>query len=748
MHYKIAQLIVTPGAKANTTSEVYIAQPDSTKERLGGKLFILAEIDGRSASNLKFIDFIIAELNRNYYQNEKIILREKVSSIKIETIFESALAKTNKNIGELLQNAKFDINLNDLNITIGVVFENELHFSIVGKNKGQLIYKNKNDDDNRYKITETTERKIQEDDSRSLNPNKLFTNIINGSIPPNGYFLFTNETLPEYLSSKQLLEIITTLPPNGALEQVKNLLNQVNAYVSFLGILIKNTTGQAILEIRQTNLKTTSAQNSISSLRTTEDQTERLLTPSGIIDFKKWASGLGDLLASLSFNKGGFSNKEKILLSDKLSFKKRSSFKFLKNFGLLIKHGLIYLLQILIHLPQLLKKDNLLLGVNQFRNNFLNNSLKPIKWFKRLGNKQKIIFIVAIISIILFLQNSLFMNLRNKDAEKKLQDLEIVKLIEQKENQVDSSLLYNNEDGAGKLLVEISNLISQLPQKTTDKQTTSLIERFNQLNIKIRRETKVSPEELADFTKLKTSAQPSNIAMDNGKIYSADATNFSIYTLELNSNLVTDISLPSNDIKTLNSPALNNGNIYYSNLGNIIALDTKLSTTTTIAINSLGNKDGVVDQNFYNNKLYALNNKDKQIYSYSKSASAFSSGAAWLKNSSDLDQPLDFAIDGSIYVLDINGSITKFSKGKKVEFKFSSIQPMLAGSTKIFASTKFLYVLDPKNKRVVVFDKTGKLIVQYQSDKFTNLKDFIIDETARKIFVLNGATVLQFDLQN
>ena len=44
-----------------------------------------------------------------------------------------------------------------------------------------------------------------------------------------GYFIFANEALPEYLSREQLINIITTLPPISAVEQIKNLLKVVGA---------------------------------------------------------------------------------------------------------------------------------------------------------------------------------------------------------------------------------------------------------------------------------------------------------------------------------------------------------------------------------------------------------------------------------------------------------------------------------------------------------------------------------------
>jgi len=58
------------------------------------------------------------------------------------------------------------------------------------------------------------------------------------------------------------------------------------------------------------------------------------------------------------------------------------------------------------------------------------------------------------------------------------------------------------------------------------------------------------------------------------------------------------------------------------------------------------------------------------------------------------------AIDGSIYILQKNGLIYKYFKGKKVEeIKISLTEP-LAGENKLFTGIDFqnLYVSDFKNK--------------------------------------------------
>ena len=121
--------MLTPPQRNQSALEIYVAQPDADKEALSGKLFALMEIESNKAAGLKIINFLINTLNHNYYQNEKMILRERVNAIKVEHIFESALAKTNKKLAEFLRAEKITLNPDILNLTVGVVCNDSLHFA-------------------------------------------------------------------------------------------------------------------------------------------------------------------------------------------------------------------------------------------------------------------------------------------------------------------------------------------------------------------------------------------------------------------------------------------------------------------------------------------------------------------------------------------------------------------------------------------------------------------------------------------
>ncbi|PKM88966.1 hypothetical protein CVU83_00800, partial [Candidatus Falkowbacteria bacterium HGW-Falkowbacteria-2] len=288
MHYKIASLVLNASKHLNGCREAHITQPDAVKENLAGKLFILAEIDGKKTEVKKVIDFITESLDDFYYNDEKIFLLDKIEGLTLENIFEASLAKLNKALLDFLAQEKIYLRAEDTNLVIGLLFENKLYFSNFGRNKAFLIYKRQDD----YDIINVETSAADAEDSAVIATSgpKFFSSVITGKIPPSSYFLFCNEVLPEYLSNKDLITIITKLPPMVAAEQMKASLSKVNTYVPFLGIIVKNTYGLSASDLKEDSGAeiAQSAHNSISHLNYTERRTEQMLAPAGLVNWSKF----------------------------------------------------------------------------------------------------------------------------------------------------------------------------------------------------------------------------------------------------------------------------------------------------------------------------------------------------------------------------------------------------------------------------------------------------------------------------
>lgn len=760
MYNKIASIILNSGRNNNYAGEVFVSQPDANKERLAGKIFVLAEIEGRKSDTQKIINFLVNFFDYNYYGDEKILLRDKVEGLRIEDIFEGVLAKVNKGFLDFLETEHLRIEPENTNLTLGVVHEDKLYFSNYGKNKAFLIYRRKGD----YEVINiesniSEEAVVYNDDPDSSFSTKIFSAVINGEIPPYSYFLFTNEALPEYLSNKELVGIITKLPPMVAAEQIKNILQKINSYAPFLGVVIKSTLGVAMKESSEdrevtapTNrlaaditdsLSSRNAHSSIYHLNYTEQRTEEMLAPAGIISFKKIAKDIANFFSSLkpkkkerkkvlkfhdededlittppiptkNIKKPDLARRDSFMIKEKIFFKKKQPLSLAKSANL-------FKTIILIFSPSF--------WVSVYRGLTI--------WFKKLGKRDRLLTGVLVISCLI-----LIISIFSTASFKKQRQIEeafnnTITLIEDKKAQIDSYLLYNNDNAALSVLNDATSLINSTAagNKDQEEKKLSTINSLSDLSDRIQKISKVENfEEVLNFSILGQDVKVNNLSLLGDKLYLASETSQKIYIYNTKDSSNKELAVSAD---YLSSPSIYNSSIYYLAGDKIITL--KNDAVSQVNIDGKKDKDDTLIQ-IYNNNLYLLSKKDNQIYRYNR----FSSPIKWLKEDANLSAVSDFKIDVSIMLSQKNGEVLKFNAGKNDNFKTDIINPSISAN-KIITSQNNIYLLDLDNNRLINFNKNGGLIKQYRFLK-EGVKDFAVDEANKVIYLLTDWSVFKTSL--
>lgn len=766
MYNKIASIILNSGKNPNYDGDVFVSQPDGNKETLAGKIFVLAEIEGRKAEAQKIINFLINSFEYNYYGDDNILLNDRIGDLKIEKIFESVLSKINSTLWEFLQQEKLRLNPDNVNFTIGVIHENQIYFSNLGKNKAFLIFKKgEGFEILNIEASATNEEIKLEETTGAPAAFKIFSTVISGEIPLSSYFFFSNETIPEYLSNKELVTFITKLPPMVAAEQIKNSLLKMNSFVPFLGIIIKNTLGQAQVEIKNDNeanaieqidkirLIHGTARELIHNLNYTEERTERMLAPAGIINFKKINILIKRILGAV--NKSSATTKpvdrlvkfydndetetsletkpilsdadsrknlqprrESFVIKEKITFKKKN-FELFSRLG-----GVIQEISVL------------------FNGHFWVNLLKNIPaWFTNLNKKNKNLA-VSFMAVLLILIISITMTLiHNRDQAAQQKFINALNNADYQQNQVDSYLLYNNQTGAAAALnaatVSLSGAIPSNPTETAQKQT--LLKKITIQQDKINHLTKVDNLQLIiDLRTINQAAAAKSMAAVGNRIFVTDTNGQKIYDVAAKNTI--DISSQA----PLSLPAVADNFLYYLSGQKIIKVDTKIKSINVLTVGpeNLGTGGNLIQ--IYNKALYLANLSDDQIYHYTQSGSTFTNRNAWIKDSSNIKSATDFTIDGSIYLALGDKGVIKLLKGTSQSFDTSAITPAFRAD-RIYAGANNLYSLDKTNNRIIITDKTGKLLNQYIINKGA-IQDFAIDETNKVAYVLIGTQIYKFNL--
>jgi hypothetical protein len=145
-----------------------------------------------------------------------------------------------------------------------------------------------------------------------------------------------------------------------------------------------------------------------------------------------------------------------------------------------------------------------------------------------------------------------------------------------------------------------------------------------------------------------------------------------------------------------------------------------------------------------NGRVYTADAGAGQIVSYQISSTAISKPVVSVKDASIKDAK-DIAIDGNIYILTSTG-IKKYNAGKPAAFAFPNLSTPFSGKGKLYTDVKSkqLYTLDA-NGRIIITDKTGKLLKILESDQLKDASDFTVDEATKTIYILKSGSLLKLN---
>ena len=142
--------------------------------------------------------------------------------------------------------------------------------------------------------------------------------------------------------------------------------------------------------------------------------------------------------------------------------------------------------------------------------------------------------------------------------------------------------------------------------------------------------------------------------------------------------------------------------------------------------------------------LYVV--KNNNIIRYARIENGFGNEKKWLKEKVDLSNLTSFAVDENIYITK-DGDVLKFTKGKRQDFTLNE-NNIYAESIYTTESTKFLWLLDSKNKHILKISKSdNKILSKYDIEDIKNkIKSFVVNENTQTAIIATPDKVLSFTL--
>ena len=374
---------------------------------------------------------------------------------------------------------------------------------------------------------------------------------------------------------------------------------------------------------------------------------------------------------------------------------------------------------------------------------------RPEMRLERGGRGKKSALSAALILVLVF-GVSLALSGSKKQREKQQQEVRaVIEEAQYKYNEA-HNLLKLNPLRAKSLLTDSKTRIQEYKEQSKKELTGELKDLSGKIETDLagaQREYKIdSGTEWFDFNLVKDGFKGSDWEAEENKVWVWDETTKAVVEVDWETK-ASRIVAGGDKIKEGNLIGFTGDRGFVVGGGNITVID---KTTTTIMAGE--GWQNISDAVGFGSNLYLLDkSKTGQIWKYLGVTSGLSSKRSYLKGESyDLSEAMSMTIDGSVWVLFSDGTIVKYVQGVKDAFVVAGLDKNFEEPIKIFTSPeeKNLYVLDRRQTRVVVVGKTGEYQAQYIWPGMAGVKDLIVSEKLKKMFLLTGEKVFTIDLKD
>ena len=170
-----------------------------------------------------------------------------------------------------------------------------------------------------------------------------------------------------------------------------------------------------------------------------------------------------------------------------------------------------------------------------------------------------------------------------------------------------------------------------------------------------------------------------------------------------------------------------------------ITRTTKSSGATTTIVES---PELTISIDSFGSNVYGLNTKDKTVDKY-----VGGNRSDYFVEDITLTSPKSMSINASIWIID-GKKIRKFTRGREDSFSIQGLTGSLGDGSNIFTSPDYsnIYILDPKNVRIISIKKGGEFEKQYSWKNLSSATSFSVDEEGETIYIVINNKLYSFDL--
>lgn len=734
-------------------TKVFIAEPEPSLRHRYGRLFGVIELHSLHAGHLRFLHALVEELERAYYPGAAPMGPQQPLSIH----FESVLKKLNPKLMRLAEDTDVPCDAEHFSFLIGVLKERELVVTHHGNARVLLLHR---EDDRKPKLIDI----IGSSEGAPERDTSLFSSLLEGQLGAHDRVLVCTETLVDYASTAHLQELLTTHDARGAVERLETILEEAPEHLAFPILVV---------ELEPEVTRERKSATSVAKLLATERATTEILAPSFRHDLKtigrSVVASVRQLLPGFrrAVEDGPILTAQQPTAQEPQLYKERIArvTRFSVQGARVVAHVLI---KILITGSVLLARCiqwsiRMILARRKPRgetstetHDFQWSTVRT--WFTSLSFRHRIPLVVGSVLLLAFLGSLVVLGVQRASKQREVAFQSLVKTIEEKKAQLEVHIIvYQDETKARALLQELDQLLATFPRGKARAEKKQTIER-DLATLRSRLEKRVTidqPERLIDLTLFAprtTTIAPRAFVLQNNNMYVYGRDPL-LFKVNVDNRQAISFEIPAASVSGLTAalPYAADRLLFIDDQNRLTELNPEARTLKPVDIIFGGDQTTIRASGIYNDRLYLVDGHNNQIYRHQNLPTGFGKGALWLKESVALSETVDAVIDGSIWILFNDGSISHFVQGTRRAFTPDTMTPPLTRAARLATTfeSDYLTILDPSEKRIIVLRKRdGKLTMQYTSPAFDQLKDFIVDEAKKTMYVLNGSSIYTVPLQH
>ncbi len=702
----IKEFFIEGGDQKKSHVLLHITEPTTPAEYKKGYFFALIEVNNGKRNQIHTIQEIIDTIESHYYDTE--------GNSTLEELLEAA----NRKGHPILENKKSTVNC-----VIGVINKNHISFSFHGTPNVVLFYHQKNILRHINVITKDTEK---------TNPGQLFSAMMQGNVNTDDFFYIGTPHVSNAFTEDRIKKIISSRTLKQSINHIEKVLQSLRNEYSYGGIFFKSITPQIQ---KYPEIPPSPSNKSISNPSKTNHSIP-----------KKTKDYPIETNTRLRNN-----NKKENLFSIILVAVGKALVATCFGIFRIIKKIMISLWKILVAFIIIITNH----GNN--RRSVIDKIKKKIEEKKiyiiSLPLLSKLLFIFTILFAIVFVGSISFLRIKEQKDIVSQNYQNTIQSIVDKTDAADAAMIYNDDNKAFSLLKEAQTSLLEIPTDTSERENKKneleskieiALQKLQKLNV-------INPTIITNLIEENENVNVTKIVSIEDTIIAYGPNDTTHYLIDQDTKSVE--KKQHNSIPNLfaaSTPKEDDTTIFITGKTDIALYNKDSGTLSNKEISTPNKESKLVDLTVYNTRIYSLDPTNNQIYKHNKTQTGFDQGTTWLKEDIDISDGVSITIDGDIFVLKRNGQIIKLESGRPVNFEIKGLDPSLDQPSIIWTynDIEHLYILEPTNKRVIILDKTGKLINQYTSLDWQNPTGMVVDEEKGIIYVLDSNKLYEFKVDN